>query len=53
MGGGAETMYNQLLSYLLRNNMEPYYPCTWLDFVNQKNGKNKKLRFANENYIYC
>ena len=33
--------------------MEPYYPCTWLSFVNQKNEKNKKLKFVNENYIYC
>ena len=33
--------------------MEPYYPCTWLSFVNQKNEKNKKLKFVNENYIDC
>ena len=24
--------------------MEPYYPCTWLSFVNQKNEKKKKIR---------
>ena len=24
---------------LVRNNMELYYPCTWLNFVNQKNEK--------------
>ena len=29
----------KLLSYLVRNNMETYYPCTWLSFVNQKNEK--------------
>ena len=28
--------------------MEPYCPCTW-----QKNEKNKKLKFVNEDYIYC
>ena len=28
-GGGAEIMYTiKLLSYLVKNNMEPYYPCT-------------------------
>ena len=26
--------------------MEPYYPCTWLSLVNQKNEKNKKLKFV-------
>ena len=26
IGGGAETMYNQIA--LVRKNMEPYYPCT-------------------------
>ena len=35
---GAENMYNQL-SYLVRNNMESYYPCNWLSFANQKNEK--------------
>ena len=37
-------------------NIEPYYPCTLLSFVDQKNEKkkkNKKLKFVNENYIYC
>ena len=43
----------KLLSYLVRNNMELYCPCTLLSFVNQKNQKNKKLKFVNENYIYC
>ena len=33
------------------NNMETYYPYTSLSFVNQKNEKNKKLKFVNENYI--
>ena len=33
--------------------MEPYYPCTWLSFVNQKNEKNKKSKFVNESYIFC
>ena len=28
--------------------MEPYYPCTWLSSVNQKNEKNKKLKFVNK-----
>ena len=32
--------------------MEPYYPCTWLSFLNQKNENTKKLKFVNENY-YC
>ena len=27
---------------LVRNNMEPYYPCTWLNFVNQKKWKKKR-----------
>ena len=32
--------------------METYFPCscTWLSFVNQKNEKNKNLKFVNENY---
>ena len=52
MEGGAETMYNQIIFIFSKNNMEPYYPCTWLSFENQKNEKNKKLKFVNENYIY-
>ena len=34
--------------------METYYPCTWVNFVNQKNEKKKKkeLKFVNENYIF-
>ena len=44
-GGGAETLYTiKLLSYLVRNNMEQYYPCTWLSFVNQKDEKKKKKK---------
>ena len=31
----------KLLSYLVRNNMETYYSCTWLSFINQSN---KKIR---------
>ena len=36
--------------------MEPYYPCTWVSFVNQKNEKKKttkkkKLKIVNENDI--
>ena len=31
--------------------METYYPWTWLSFINQKNEKNKKLKFVNETYI--
>ena len=43
-GGGAETLYTiKLLSYLVRNNMEQYYPCTWLSFVNQKDEKKKEI----------
>ena len=43
----------KLFSYLVRNNMEPYYPCTWLSFINQKNEKNKKLKFDdNDNCMY-
>ena len=38
MGGRAETMHNQT-TFILRNNMETYYPCTWLSFVNQKKEK--------------
>ena len=30
-----------------------YFPCTWISFVNQKNEKNKRLKFVNEYYIYC
>ena len=29
----------KLLSHLVRNNMESYYPCNWLSLVNQKNEK--------------
>ena len=49
----------KLLLYLVminKINIEPYYPCTLLSFVDQKNEKkkkNKKLKFVNENYIYC
>ena len=49
--GEQKPCITKLLSYLVRNNMESYYPCTWLSFVNQKNEKNKKLKFVNENYI--
>ena len=28
--------------------MEPYYPCGWLSFINQKKKKKKKLKFVNE-----
>ena len=51
-GRGHKPCTTKLLSYLVRNNMEPY-PCTWIRFVNQKNGKNKKLKFLDENDIYC
>ena len=34
----------KLLSYLVRNNMETYYTCTWLSFVNQKNEKIRNWR---------
>ena len=27
--------------------MEPYYPCTWLTFVNQKNEKKKNKQTRN------
>ena len=43
----------KLLSYLLRTNMETYYPYTLLCFANQK--KKKKCEFevlVNENYKY-
>ena len=54
--GEQKPCITKLLSYLVRNNMESYYPCTWLSFVNQKNEKkkkkNEKLMFVNENYIY-
>ena len=33
--------------------MESYYLCTWLSFVNEKNEKNKKLKFVYETYIDC
>ena len=29
----------KLLSYLARNNMENYYPCTWVSFANKENEK--------------
>ena len=51
-GGGHKPCTTKLLLYLVRNNMEPY-PCPWISFVNQKNEKNEKLKFVNENYIYC
>ena len=41
----------KLLLYLAKNNMETYYPCTWISFVNQKNEKNKESKFVNEKYI--
>ena len=41
MGGGGETMYNQI-TFIIRNNMETYYPCTWLSFRNHKNEKKKR-----------
>ena len=55
--GEQKPCITKLLSYLVRNNMESYYPCTWLSFVNQKNEKKKKkknvkLMFVNENFIY-
>ena len=56
--GEQKPCITKLLSYLVRNNMESYYPCTWLSFVNQKNEKKKKkkekekLMFVNENYSY-
>ena len=39
MGGEQKPYTTKLLSYLVRNNMETYYPCTWISFVNQKNEK--------------
>ena len=33
--------------------MEPYYPFTWPSFVNERNEKNKRLKFVNESYICC
>ena len=39
MGGEQKPCTIKLLSYLVRNNMETYYPCTWISFVNQKNEK--------------
>ena len=38
-GGGQKLFSTKLLWYLVRNNMETYYPCTWISFVNQKNEK--------------
>ena len=35
----------KLISCLLRNNIETYYPCTWQSFVNQKNEKITKVYF--------
>ena len=39
MEGRPETMYNQITSYLVWNNMETCYTCTQLSFVNQENEK--------------
>ena len=56
----------KLLSYLVRNNMESYYPWTWMSFVNQKNEKTRnwsllmkiistvpKIIFQNNWSVYC
>ena len=51
MGGGTKPCSTKLLSYLVKNNMERYYPWTWISFVNQKNEKKKELKFVTENYI--
>ena len=53
MEGEQKICTIKLLSYLVRNNMETYYPWTLLSFVNKTNEKNMKLKFVNENYIYC
>ena len=49
--GKQKPYLTKLLSYLVKNDMEKYYPWTWVSFVNQKNKKNKELKFVNENYI--
>ena len=42
MGEDQKPCKIKLLSYLVRNNMEPYYSSTWLSFINEKNEKKKK-----------
>ena len=32
--------------------MEPYYPCTWLSFVNRKNEKRRKLYLLSLSYYF-
>ena len=39
MAGGAETMFTQITLTFSKNNMERYYPYTWISFINQKNEK--------------
>ena len=54
MGGGTKPCSTKLLSYLVKNNMERYYPWTWISFVNQKNEKKKGIEICyGKLYIYC
>ena len=51
MKGGGKNMYNQI-TFILRNNMEIYYPCTWLSFLNQGNEKIRDWSLLMK-IIYC
>ena len=51
IGGEAETMFNQVTFIFSKENIETYYPCTWISFVKHKSEKNKKLKIVNKNYI--
>ena len=51
MGGGTETMYNQItfiFSRKYRGNILSMHLTR-----NKNKNKNKKLKFVNENYSYC
>ena len=37
--GSRNHVQPYLLSYLVTNNMETYYPCNWISFLNQKKEK--------------
>ena len=48
MGGGAETMYTQITFIFSKKKQYGYILSI---FINQKNEKNKKLKFVNETCI--
>ena len=53
MGGGAETMYNQI-TFIFRKEWHGNILSIHLTkFRKSEKWKNKKLNFVNESYIYC